>query len=94
MTATLVAFTCSASAIEPVAMPSVVAGETIDIDSAVEKLRGAACALRAAKTIPMIPTRARSENGRCLINDFNTDLVEERLRFFGNPFGTPCVMEG
>lgn len=39
---TLVAFICKTSAAEPVAMVSVVAGETVWTDSAVWKLRGAA----------------------------------------------------
>jgi len=76
VTTTLVAFTCSASAAELVATVRVVAGETIDIDSAVAKLSGAAKAVCAASAIQITPRRrTKSENGCCLVNEVNTDVV-------------------
>lgn len=54
---TLVAFTCRASAAEPVAIVSVVAGDVIEIDSDVVKLRGAAWTEWVTRIAPMMPRR-------------------------------------
>jgi hypothetical protein len=77
VTATLVAFTCSASAAEPVAIVRVVAGEIIEIDSAVAKFKDAANTICAAKTIRMIP-RIKNNNDRCFVNEFGMDTEVER----------------
>ena len=79
VTATLVAFTCSTSAADPVAIVRVVAGETIEIDSADEKFKCAANTICAAKAIPMIPRRVENNKGRCFLNEFNMDTEGERV---------------
>ena len=79
VTATLVAFTCNTSAAEPVAIVRVVAGETIEIDSADEKFKGAANTICAPKAIPMIPRRVENINGRCFVNEFSMDTEVERV---------------
>ena len=75
VTATLVALTCTTSAVEPVAIMSVVAGDDSEIDAPVAKLIAAAFALPVRMTSPSMPRKAERMKSCRLVSEYNTGFV-------------------